>query len=86
MSGKKGTATSALENPATSSSANPSNSASLTPAQVQEWSFVLKKLEDNKWIVPAVITAGIAAALEIVHLIFLALRFLWHLANGTWTF
>ncbi len=79
MSGKKSTATSAA-------SANPSNPASLTPAQFQQWSYVLQKVGDNKWIVPAVLTAGAAAALEILHLIFLALRFLWHFLNGTWTF
>jgi hypothetical protein len=61
-----------------SGSANPGNPASLTPAQVQEWSYVLKKIEDNKWVVPAVLMTGAAAALEIIHLIFLALRFLVH--------
>jgi hypothetical protein len=70
----------------TSASANPATPASLTPAQVQEWSFALKKLEDNKWIVPAVITAGVAAALEIIHLLFLAVRFMVHLIQGTWSF
>ena len=69
-----------------SASANPATPASLTPAQVQEWSFVLKKLEDNKWLVPAVITAGVAAALEIIHLLFLAVRFVVHLIQGTWSF
>lgn len=70
----------------TSSSANPAKPASLTAAEAQEWGHVLKKIEDNKWIVPAVITAGVAAALEIIHLIFLALRFVVHLIQGTWTF
>jgi hypothetical protein len=63
-------------------SANPAIPASLTPAQVQEWQFVLKKLEDNKWVVPAVITAGAAGALEIAHIIWLAARFIYfHLSR-----
>jgi len=67
-------------------SANVAKPASLTAAEAQEWGHVLKQIEDNKWIVPAVITAGVAGFLEILHLIFLAVRFLWHLAQGTWTF
>ena len=70
----------------TSGSANPATPASLTPAQVQEWSYVLAKISENKWVVPAVITAGVGALFEIVHLIFLTARFLKHLFDGSWSF
>jgi hypothetical protein len=69
-----------------SGAANPAKPASLTPAEAQEWSRVLKKIEDNSWVVPAVIVAGTAAAFEIIHLVFLAIRFVVHWHNGTWNF
>jgi hypothetical protein len=78
MSGKK--------SGAISGSANPATPASLTPAQLQEWSYVLKKVGDNRWIVPAVLMAGVAATLESIHLIFLAIRFIVHWIKGTWSF
>jgi hypothetical protein len=85
MSPKKVTAAPPAASP-TSGSANAANPASLTPAQAQEWSYVLKKIEDNKWVVPAVLTAGFAGLLEILHLVFLAMRFLYHVIQGTWKF
>jgi hypothetical protein len=78
MSPKKGTGS--------TGSANPGASGSLTPAQVQEWSYVLKKLDDNKWVVPAVLTAGLAGLFEIIHLVFLAIRFVVHWSNHSWSF
>jgi hypothetical protein len=53
------------------SSANPATPASLTPAQFQDWSFALKKVSDSPWLLYAVGAAGVAALLEIVHLLFL---------------
>jgi hypothetical protein len=53
------------------SAANPANQASLTPSQFQEWSYVLKEISENKWIVRAVLAAGVAAVLEVVHLLWL---------------
>jgi hypothetical protein len=58
-------------------SANPANPASLTPAQVQEWSYVLGKVSENKWVVPAIVLAGVAAVFEIVHIIWLMGRFIY---------
>lgn len=69
-----------------SAAANPASPASLTAAQAQEWYYVLKKLDDNKWVVPAIITAGIAAVFESIHLIFLAIRFIVHWLQGSWSF
>jgi len=82
MSSKKGTAAPA----APSGSANPAAPASLTPAQLQEWSWALKQLSENKWVVPAVLVAGLAGALEILHLLFLAIRFVYHWIQGGWQF
>jgi hypothetical protein len=69
-----------------SGSANPAAPGSLTPAQFQEWSWALKKISDNKLVVPAVLIAGLAGAFEIIHLLFLAGRFLFHWIGGTWFF
>lgn len=69
-----------------SGSANPAAPASLTPAQLQEWNWALKKISDNKWVVPAVLVAGVAGAFEILHVAFLAFRFLFHWVQGTWSF
>ena len=60
------------------SAANPANPASLTPAQFQDWSFALKKVSDNEWILRAVLAAGIAGALEIVHLAWLFGKWLYY--------
>ncbi len=62
---------------ASSASANPATPASLTPAQAQEWSYILKKVDDNKWVVPAILAAGAAALLDILHILWLAGRFLY---------
>jgi hypothetical protein len=60
-----------------SGSANPANQASMTAAQAQEWYYLFKKLEDNKWVVPAILAAGVAGLLEMVHIFWLAGRFLY---------
>jgi hypothetical protein len=60
------------------SAANPANPASLTPAQFQDWSFALKKVSDNEWILRAILAAGIAAVLEVVHLLWLFVKWAYY--------
>lgn len=60
------------------SAANPAVPASLTPAQFQEWSSVLKRIEDSKWVVPAVLAAGVAAVFEVIHLGWLFVKWLYY--------
>ena len=65
--------------PQATSGANPADPARLTPAQLQEWSYVLKEISDNKWIVRAVLAAGLAAVLEVAHLSWLFAKWLYYL-------
>ncbi len=76
MSAKEGKTISA-------SSANPAKEAPLTAAQLQEWTAVIKQLDDNKWVVPAILMAGIAALLDGIHLVFLFLVYLRHWLTGS---
>jgi len=62
------------QDPPATSGAN----ASLTPAEFQEWMGVLKHIQDNRWVVPAVIAAGLAAILEIIHLVWLFGKWLYY--------
>jgi hypothetical protein len=71
MSPKKKTGSGDTDPAGHTSAANPATPASLTPAQFQDWSEILKKVSDNKWIVRAVLAAGVAAVFEIVHLCWL---------------
>lgn len=48
--------------------------ASLTAAEFQAWGAALAKIQNNKLIITAAYAAGIAAVLEIIHLLFLALK------------
>lgn len=61
------------------SGANPADPARLTPAQLQEWSYVLKQISDNKWIVYAVLAAGVAAMFDVVHLLWLFVKWFYYL-------
>jgi hypothetical protein len=78
MSPKKKTQAAESEKPNTSA-ANPADPASLTPAQFQEWSYVLKQISDNKWIVYAVLAAGVAAVFDVVHLLWLLVKWFYYL-------
>jgi hypothetical protein len=78
MSSKKKSGAATLPASQTTSAANPADPASLTPAQFQEWSYVLKKVSDNNWIVYAVLAAGVAGALEVVHLLWLFFKWLYY--------
>jgi hypothetical protein len=41
-----------------------------------------QKIDDNKWVVPAVLITALGAALEIIRLIFLTTRFIVHWVQG----
>lgn len=59
--------------------ANPANSARLTPAEVEEWLGVLKRIGDNKFALPAILAAGVAAMFEVAHVIWLFGKWLYYL-------
>jgi hypothetical protein len=47
----------------------------LTAAEIQRLEYFAKRVYDSKWTVPCAIAAAIGAALEGIHIIWLAIRY-----------